>query len=113
MDIVLSNRGNVYEQIVEHFKKYITLGVYQNDDKLPSCRQLATELGVNPNTVEKAYSKLEEDGFVVALPKKGYFVSHNKEISNSDIKEHIQVIKDRGIPLDELISIVREVYEND
>lgn len=60
MNIILTNNGNVYEQIVNHFKRYIELGIYKDNEKLPSYRDLAENSGVNPNTVSKAYSKLEE-----------------------------------------------------
>ena len=63
MRIILKNKGNVYEQIVNEYKRFIQLEIIRNDEKLPSCRLLATELGINPNTVAKAYSVLEEEGY--------------------------------------------------
>ena len=54
----LSGKGNIYEQIVQEFEKLINIGALINGDRLPSCRQLATKYGINPNTVEKAYKEL-------------------------------------------------------
>ena len=71
MKISLTGKENVYEQIVNEYKRYIEMNVYRYDEKLPTCRDLAKQLGVNPNTVSKAYTKLEELGYIKAIPKKG------------------------------------------
>lgn len=111
MNIILTNNGNVYEQIVNHFKKYIELGIYKNNEKLPSCRDLAGDLGVNPNTVSKAYNKLEEEHYIVAIPKKGIYVKYEKKNSSSKIREMIEEIKKTGIEYNEFTKILREVYD--
>ena len=61
MAILLNGKGSVYQQIVEYYKRYISLNVIKPMEKLPSCRALASELGINPNTVERAYSILEKE----------------------------------------------------
>ena len=64
MSIILNGKGMVFQQIVDYYKRYITLGIIKEDEKLPSCRNLASELGINPNTVERAYkilSSVNED----------------------------------------------------
>ena len=62
---------NVYQSIVAEYKKLMELGAIVYGEKLPSCRALALERGINPNTVEKAYSALEKEGYIRILPKKG------------------------------------------
>lgn len=109
MNFSLSKNGNVYEQIVAHFKRYIRLGVYQNDEMLPSCRNLAYDLGINPNTVNKAYAKLEEDGFVIAVPKKGYIVAYKNQ--EDEVVKQIKELKENGISYEELLAKIKEVYE--
>ena len=114
MKIILKGKENVYEQIVNEYKRYITLNVLRFDEKLPSCRALACQLGINPNTVQRAYAVLEEEGFIKSLPKKGAYVCYNPDNSKSnlgdDIKKYILEIKNQNVSYDELISIIKEVY---
>ena len=74
-DIDLMSRVPIYEQLYRRVTELIMKGVLQEQDKLPSVRALATDLGVNPNTVAKAYSLLERDGFICTLAGRGCFVS--------------------------------------
>lgn len=74
MEVYLSGKRNIYEEIVETYAKYIRTGALRTGEKLPSCRGLAMQLGINPNTVERAYSELEKRGLIRTLPKKGAFV---------------------------------------
>ena len=111
MRISLTGKENVYEQIVNQYKKYIELNVYRYEEKLPTCRDLAKQLGVNPNTVSKAYTKLEELGYITAIPKKGVYVTYKKETDNTEkIKETIKSLKSE-IEYDALIKIINEVYQ--
>ena len=112
MSLFINNKGNVYEQIVNHYKKYISLNIIKENEKLPSCRVLASELGINPNTVEKAYSVLENEGYITSDAKKGFFVSYNlKKDKSNEINNMINEIKLTGISKDELISIINSVYK--
>ena len=70
-----SGKKNVYEQIVEGYTKYIRTGALRTGEALPSCRRLAEQLGINPNTVQRAWAELERRGLIVAIPKKGAFVA--------------------------------------
>jgi len=65
----------IYEQLVESVKVQVLAGVLQADDPLPSVRQLSGQLGINPNTVQKAYALLEQQGIIYAVPGKGNFIS--------------------------------------
>ena len=64
----------IYTQIVDGFKEQISTGVLQSGEKLPSVRELAGELAINPNTIQRAYRALEVDGWIVTVPGKGCFV---------------------------------------
>ena len=111
MKIMLKGKSNVYEQIVDSYKRYIKLGVLKYDDKLPSCRQLASELGVNPNTVVRAYNVLENEGYIKVLPKKGVYVTFEDVSSHlNEVKSDIEKIKNSNVTYDELIKIVNDVY---
>ena len=115
MAIVLKGNINVFEQIVNNYKKLISTGVLKDGEFLPSCRELAKELGVNPNTVAKAYKKLEDDGYATSVLKKGYYVSYGKDNSKSidDFKEHLAKLKSEGITLDEINNAINDIYGSD
>ena len=68
-------RGAIYQQLKEEVVRLCSLEVLRPDDQLPSVRALARELGINPNTVAKAYSQLEADGITYSVPGKGSFIS--------------------------------------
>ena len=72
---------DVFIRIKNHFKTLIEKGAYLEGEPLPSVRNAALDLGVNPNTVQKAYQALENDGWVEILPKKGAYV---KSFETSD-----------------------------
>ena len=65
----------IYEQIRDGFKKLIATGAIGPDEKLPSVRVLATQLSINPNTIQRSYRQLEAEGWIVTVHGKGCFVS--------------------------------------
>ena len=70
----LRDRKQLYEQLVDNIKNLILTGELKADEKLPSVRSLARELGINPNTIQKAYSELERCGVILTLPGRGSIV---------------------------------------
>lgn len=64
----------IYTQISDSFREQILAGVLQKGDKLPSVRELASQLTINPNTIQRAYRELELGGWVASVPGKGSFV---------------------------------------
>lgn len=75
MNVRFKSKYSLANQIEEKIIEYIRAGVYSTDEKLPSIRELAVDLQVNPNTVAKAYAGLEEKGYIYSLLKKGYYVA--------------------------------------
>ena len=65
----------IYTQIVSEYKRLILSGALVRGEKLPSVRDLAGQLAINPNTIQRAYRELETDGFIVSMPGKGSFVA--------------------------------------
>lgn len=106
----------LYLQIVEDFKKYIELGVYKFNDRLPSVRFLAVEMGINPNTIQRAYQILETEGYITTIEKKGVYVSFKKDdekaLVKEKVKKEINIIKQSNITKEELIEIIEEVYRD-
>lgn len=67
----------IYEQIKDGLRKLIVTGAIGTDEKLPSVRSLATQLSINPNTIQRAYEALESEGYVYSVPGKGSFAAPN------------------------------------
>lgn len=65
----------LYEQVVDGFRKLIVAGVLAPDDKLPSVRSLASQLAINPNTIQRAYRELELAGYTYSTAGRGSFVA--------------------------------------
>ncbi|MGN1342975.1 MAG: GntR family transcriptional regulator [Traorella sp.] len=107
----------VYVQLQNQVLDLIALGVLQKDDQLPSVRSLSRELGINPNTVARAYSNLEMQGYVYTKPAKGVFVQIEKvqslvyEKKLDEVKVKIEDCKNVGISKDKLIDLVEDVYK--
>ena len=64
----------IYAQIIDGFREQIATGVLQPGEKLPSVRELAATLAINPNTIQRAYRQLEAEGWIATVPGKGCFV---------------------------------------
>lgn len=81
----------IYAQIIDGFKEQITAGILQTGDKLPSVRELASELAINPNTIQRSYRSLESDGWIVTVPGKGCFVSANSSCQEQEQKRLLEI----------------------
>jgi GntR family transcriptional regulator len=111
------SREPVYKQLYENVLRMVSLGVLNANDKLPPVRTLATDLGINPNTVAKAYSMLERDGYIYSSVGRGSFVSDklsNGEAEKLQCKKQLgAVLKDAihcGVPKEDVIAMVENVY---
>ena len=115
--INLQGNDSIYEQIKSQIEKFINAGILRPDDKLPSVRSLAEDLGINPNTVQKAYQELEKNGYIYTLNKKGAFVSKRTEEKEKALRKDAEYIlrklKDEGVDMDMLHDIINDVYKED
>ena len=66
-----NDKRPIYEQVTEKIQTLILNGVLEPDSKLPSVRSLAMELSINPNTIQRAYSELEREGFIYSVREEG------------------------------------------
>ena len=88
------SRTPIYEQIILEIERYVSLGILKPKEQLMSIRDMATTLGINPNTVKKAYAELENRGVIVTISTKGTFVKDNiTQVVNSKIDNIITQIK--------------------
>ena len=80
----------IYEQIKEGFQRLILSGVLSPGDKLPSVRELAAELAINPNTIQRAYRELEAEGFTYSIAGKGSFAAQLSEVTDTHREELLE-----------------------
>lgn len=109
----------VYIQLQNQILDYIALGILRKDEQLPSVRLLSKQLGINPNTVAKAYSNLEMQGYVYSKPAKGVFVK-TEEVMNfvfenkiTELKLKINDCRKVGIAKETLLQTVEEIYKEE
>jgi len=111
----LQGKESIYEQIRSQIVKFIDNGILKPGDKLPSVRSLANDLGINPNTVMKAYQELERNGYIYTLNKKGVFVAGNhdslKQRNREDAFRMLKTLKEEGFSKEDLLQMMEEVYE--
>ena len=118
INIDKQSRTPVYEQLVDAFEKEIILGIRQPDSIIPSVRALSVELGINPNTVQKAYLELERRNITYSVPGVGRFVSAEgaailkKDLSEAEelLRKGVEYMKRAEVPLSEVIRRVQELY---
>ena len=65
----------LYQQVKDNLRRMMLTGLLPPDEKLPSVRSLATQLAINPNTIQRAYSELEVEGYIYSVPGKGSFAA--------------------------------------
>lgn len=133
MNFNLSSKQPIFEQIIAQIKEYIENGIYAENEKLPSVRELAAQLNINPNTVARAYSMLEEEKLIYSLNKKGYYVANQCErkfksesvcdnsldgVQNSNHEKQIEKVRENmrksiseGVTVEEMQKILMEFME--
>lgn len=110
------NRIPIYEQIVNEIEKYVALGILEENIQIPSIREMASSLGINPNTVKKSYDILENRGVITTVSTKGTFISSDtKKATNDKINKEIDIIRNKindltkmGISYDEIIERIKK-----
>ena len=110
------SRTPIYEQIVNGIEKYVAVGILKEKVQIPSIREMASNLGINPNTVKKSYDILENRGVITTISTKGTFISENtKKTTNDKIDREIENIKKKiskltrmGISFDEVIERIKK-----
>ncbi len=81
------DRRPIYEQVVEKLQDLMICGVLEQDEKLPSVRSLASDLSINPNTIQRAYTELERRGFIYSVKGRGSFVADTRSIQSLKVGE--------------------------
>lgn len=114
-----SSTKPIYEQIYEEFVRLIFLNVLLENEKIPSVRELALLLQINPNTIQKSYKLLEKNKFIKSVKGKGNFVNYNEEAQNiyknkiqKKLLKIVNELVDIGVNKNEIISLVKESVNN-
>lgn len=119
--IEFNNKEPIYLQIVELIKKAIASGELGAGEKLPSVREMSATLGVNPNTLQRAYAELERLGVTITKRGMGSFVSEadghvdqiKQQLATEIIKKFLTDIQAAGISKKEAIKLIEEMNQND
>lgn len=119
--IDVMSKTPVYMQIVEQVERFILSGVLRPGEQIPSVRNLSTELSINPNTIQKAYTELDRLGIIYSVPGKGCFITKEaRDIlisSKSGLLDELNAIvkelKLAGIEKEKIIDCIERSYKND
>ena len=111
----------LYEQLVEQLRRQLFLGVVEAGQAMPSVRQLATELGINPNTIQKAYRRMELEGMIVSVPGKGSFISDNladmlrrqRDEQLEKTRQQLATCREMGLSKEMIEKLIEEVYKEE
>ncbi|MBQ9687000.1 MAG: GntR family transcriptional regulator [Oscillospiraceae bacterium] len=105
----------IYEKVKDSLRQLIISGALGADSKLPSVRELAVSLTINPNTIQRAYRELEQEGYIVSVPGKGSFVSRDRsalEARKVKLTEQLLALAaefdELGVTREELAAIIKE-----
>lgn len=105
----------IYEQVKTTLRKLIVSGAMSPDEKLPSVRELASQLVINPNTIQRAYRELEQEGYIISIPGKGSYANLSARVDEGRKKELLTAMDEivaellyLGVTPDELDRRIRE-----
>ncbi|QPC46536.1 GntR family transcriptional regulator [Mangrovibacillus cuniculi] len=113
----IRSRQPIYEQLIEGLKNRIIHEELQADEQLPSVRSLAKDLTINPNTIQKAYRELENQGYIYSVPGKGSFIApqakQKKEEKVEEMKEQLKQLFSEalflGVKKEDIMQLLLEV----
>lgn len=121
MKVNLNNRDPVYVQVIRYFKEQIATGKIEPGQVIPSRRELANQIKINPNTAQRAYKEMEEQGLIYTernLPSR--ITKDEKvlgrvrdELIDDAISEFVASIRSINVPIDEVVRLIKEKYAMD
>ena len=112
-----NDKRPIYEQIIDRFQTLIINGALEPNMQLPSVRALAIELSINANTIQRAYSELEREGYIYSVKGRGNYVRDDKSLAEKqkskllhDFKLHAETCKSFGISKEELLQSLNHIF---
>ena len=119
IQIDLQSRVPLYEQLQEQIIRLSMLGILDENQQLPSVRALAREVGVNPNTVAKAYKQLEQQGIIYTVSGRGSFVSPDvlslqslRQAALQEVLDAVDKALSRGVSPQQLLDAIRQQLDS-
>jgi GntR family transcriptional regulator len=114
----------IYEQIKDGLRRLVVSGAVKQDEKLPSVRELATNLSINPNTIQKAYRELEQEGYIYTIAGKGSFAAQRADVASGRneelmkefdeiVKELLYLCEDKDILIKRIEELAKGGTDND
>ncbi|GGB47724.1 GntR family transcriptional regulator [Virgibacillus dakarensis] len=113
-----NNRDPVYVQVIRHFKEEIATGLLEPGQEIPSRRELANKLKINPNTAQRAYKEMEEEGLIYTernLPSRitkdeQILKTVREELIMQAVSSFVHAVRSINVPVDEVLNLVKEKY---
>ncbi|MFC4559510.1 GntR family transcriptional regulator [Virgibacillus kekensis] len=120
MKINLNNRDPVYVQVIRYFKEQIATGMLEPGQEIPSRRELANRIKINPNTAQRAYKEMEEEGLIYTERNLPSRITKDEQILGAVREElileavdaFVSSIRSINVPVDEVVDLVKEKYKN-
>ncbi|NHC41913.1 GntR family transcriptional regulator [Bacillus sp. MM2020_1] len=121
MDVKFNNRDPVYVQVIRHFKEQIATGLFEPGQEIPSRRELANQLKINPNTAQRAYKEMEEQGLIFTegnLPSRitkdeQVLKMVREELILEAVDTFVHSVRSINVPLHEVLHLVKDEYERE
>jgi GntR family transcriptional regulator len=121
MNVRFNNRDPVYVQVIRHFKKQIAKGYFEPGQEIPSRRELANKLKINPNTAQRAYKEMEEQGLIFTegnLPSRitkdeQMLKRVREELILEAVDTFVHSVRSINVPLNEVLNLVKDQYEKE
>lgn len=116
LSVTFNKRTPIYLQVMQHFKRQIIYGELKAGEEMPSRRQLANQLKINPNTVQRAFSEMEEDGLIYTEPNRPSRVTADpaqlkllrKEWLDQTVADFVSAVGPIDVPLEEIMELIEE-----
>ena len=121
MDVKFNNRDPVYVQVIRLFKEKIATGVLVPGQEIPSRRELASQLKINPNTAQRAYKEMEEQGLIFTegnLPSRISKDEHvlkmvREELILEAVDTFVHSVRSINVPVSEVLHLVKKKYDSE
>ena len=118
MNVNFNKRDPLYEQVVRHFKEEIAAGTLVPGQEVPSRRELANQLKINPNTAQRAYKEMEEQGLIYTESNSPSKLTKDQsilgavqdELLEEAVCSFVTAIRPIRVPLDKIIGLIKEKY---
>ncbi|MDY0410339.1 GntR family transcriptional regulator [Virgibacillus soli] len=119
MNVKFNSREPVYVQVMQHFKEQIARGVLEPGKEIPSRRELANQLKINPNTAQRAYKEMEAEGLIFTEGNLPSRITNDEQVLHAVREElildavhtFVQSVKTINVPLKDVLDLVKENYE--